>query len=224
MRTSPSLSETAANQVDVPFRGRSTGGRTGNDSKMSEQPREGVTALLKRWQQGDRAALDDILPTVYEELRRVARARLRAEPAQSPLQTTALVHEVYLRLVDRECTTIHDRTHFFALAARLMRQILVDHSRRQLAEKRGGGVTMVGLDDAIPAVKTRGIDVLALDEALEQLNSFNERLCRVVELKFFVGLTIDETAEALEVSTVTVERDWALARAWLHQRLSSSAG
>jgi RNA polymerase sigma factor (TIGR02999 family) len=190
---------------------------------MSEQPREGVTALLKRWRQGDRAALDDILPTVYDELRRVARARLRAEPAQSPLQTTALVHEVYLRLVDGACTTIHDRTHFFALTARMMRQILVDHSRRRLAEKRGGGVTMLALDDAIPAIKTEGIDVMALDEALDQLNSFDERLCRVVELRFFAGLTIDETAEALAVSAATVERDWVLAKAWLHQRLSSSA-
>ena len=188
---------------------------------MTEQPREAVTALLLRWRQGDKAALDDILPIVYDELRRVARARLKAQRAPA-LQTTALVHEVYLRLVDRACTTIHDRTHFFALAARLMRQILVDHSRRRLAEKRGGGVTIVGLDDATPAAKARGIDVLALDEALEQLNSFDECLCRVVELKFFAGLTIDETAEALKVSTATVERDWNVAKAWLHERLSSS--
>jgi RNA polymerase sigma factor (TIGR02999 family) len=186
---------------------------------MADQPREAVTTLLLRWRQGDKAALDDILPLVYDELRRVARGRLRAQQAQS-LQATALVHEVYLRLVDRACTTIHDRTHFFALAARLMRQILVDHSRRQLADKRGGRATIISLDDATAPTTTSQVDVLALDEALEQLNSFDERLCRVVELKFFAGLNIDETAEALDVSAATVERNWALAKAWLHQRLS----
>jgi RNA polymerase sigma factor (TIGR02999 family) len=189
---------------------------------MADQPREAVTTLLLRWRQGDKAALDDILPIVYDELRRVARARLKNEQVKS-LQATALVHEVYVRLVDRACTTIHDRTHFFALAARLMRQILVDHSRRRLADKRGGGVTIVGLDDATAPAKTSQVDVLALDEALEQLNSFDERLCRLVELKFFAGLTIEETADALDVSTVTVERNWALAKAWLHQRLSRGA-
>lgn len=164
--------------------------------------------------------MDDILPIVYDELRRLARARLKADPAQS-LQPTALVHEVYLRLVDRACTTIHDRTHFFALAARVMRQILADHARRRIATKRGGGVTVVGLDDAPPTTRTSDIDVVALDEALDQLNSFDERLCRIVELRFFAGLTIDEAAEALKVSTATVERDWTIAKAWLRQRLSS---
>jgi RNA polymerase sigma factor (TIGR02999 family) len=189
---------------------------------MADQPREAVTTLLLRWRQGDKAALDDVVPIVYDELRRVARARLKGQHTNS-LQTTALVHEVYLRLVNRDCTTIHDRTHFFALAARLMRQILVDHSRRRLADKRGGGATIVSLDDVTPAARTSEVDVLALDEALEQLNSFDEQLCRVVELKFFAGLNIDEAAEALDVSTATVERNWALAKAWLHQRLSLAA-
>ncbi len=187
---------------------------------MPEPRRDAITSLLQRWRQGDKAAIDYILPIVYDELRRLARARLRADPAQS-LQATALVHEVYLRLVDRACTTIHDRTHFFALAARVMRQVLADHGRRRMAGKRGAGVTVVSIDDATPVAKTREIDVVALDEALAQLNSFDERLCRIVELKFFAGLTIDETAEALEMSTATVERDWAIAKAWLHQRLSS---
>jgi RNA polymerase sigma factor (TIGR02999 family) len=190
---------------------------------MSEPRRDAITSFLQRWRQGDKGAMDDILPVVYDELRRLARARLKADPAQS-LQATALVHEVYLRLVDRTCTTIHDRTHFFALAARVMRQVLADRGRRRIARKRGGGVTVVGIDEATtPAATTRGIDIVALDEALDHLNSFDERLCRIVELKFFAGLTIDETAEALTMSAATVERDWAIAKAWLHQRLSSPA-
>lgn len=170
-----------------------------------EPRRDAITTLLQQWRQGDKAAMDDILPIVYDELRRLARARLKSDPART-LQATALVHEVYVRLVDRACTTIHDRTHFFALAARVMRQVLADHARRRVAGKRGGGVTVVGIDDATPVAKTRGIDVVALDEALAQLNSFDERLCRIVELKFFAGLTIDETAQALDMSRSRSER------------------
>ena len=189
---------------------------------MPEPRRDTITSLLQRWRHGDKAAMDDILPIVYDELRRLARARLKSDPAQS-LQATALVHEVYLRLVDRASTTIHDRTHFFALSARVMRQVMADHARRRIAGKRGGGVTIVGIDDAMPVAKAKGIDVVALDEALEQLNAFDERLCRIVELKFFAGLTIDETARALDLSAATVEREWTIAKAWLHQRLSSSS-
>ena len=183
------------------------------------EPREVVTALLLEWRQGDKAAFDRLVPVVYEELRRVARAHLRGERAHS-LQTTALVHEAYLRLVDLDRMTIHSRTHFFAVAARLMRQILVDHARKRLADKRGGGVTLVGLEEVTQAAGTRAVDVLALDEALDQLTSFEPRLCQVVELRFFAGLNIDETADALDVSTATVERDWVMAKAWLFQRLS----
>ena len=183
------------------------------------EPREAVTALLLEWRQGDKGALDRLVPLVYEELRRVARARLKAERGHS-LQTTALVHEAYFRLVDLDRMTFNSRTHFFAVAARLMRQILVDHARKRLAGKRGGGVTIVGLDEVSPAAKTTGVDVLALDEALDQLTSIDARLCHVVELRFFAGLNIDETAEALDVSTATVERDWVTAKAWLFQRLS----
>jgi len=180
-----------------------------------------VTGLLLSWRQGDAAALDRLVPLVYDELRRVARGHLRRESPAHSLQATALVHEVYLRLVDVECLTLESRTHFFAMAARLMRQILVDHARRKRAGKRGGGVTMISLDEVSPAARTSSVDVLAIDQALDALSSFDDQQCRVVELRFFAGLNIDETAEALGVSTATVEREWALAKAWLYRRLFS---
>ena len=180
-----------------------------------------VTALLLQWREGDSTALDALIPIVYADLRRIARARLRGEPHGHPLQTTALVHEVYLRLVDVDGLTFENRAHFFALAARLMRQILVDHARRQRTAKRGGGDTMVTCADVLPAFSPNLVDVIALDAALDGLARVEERLSRVVELKFFAGLTIDETAVALDVSPATIERDWAFAKAWLYQRLSS---
>ena len=180
-----------------------------------------VTGLLLKWRQGDKTALAALIPLVYRELRGVAGARLRGERAGCSLQTTALVHETYLRLVDLNRLTLENRTHFFAIAARLMRQILVDQARRAQADKRGGGVTIVTLEGAAPASAPSIVNVLALDQALEELASMDERLCRVVELKFFAGLTIDETAMALDVSPATIERDWAFAKAWLYQRLSS---
>jgi RNA polymerase sigma factor (TIGR02999 family) len=185
---------------------------------VAEGPSGTVTALLRSWREGDKDALDRLVPIVYAELRRVARARLKTERDDS-LQPTALVHEAYLRLVDVDRMTIHNRTHFLALAARLMRQILVDHARRRRASKRGGAVTMTGLQDVSQPPAAAIVDVLALDEALEELTSFDERSCRVVELRYFAGLNIDETAEELEVSTATVERDWAVAKAWLSKRL-----
>jgi RNA polymerase sigma factor (TIGR02999 family) len=188
---------------------------------MAKDPsRQDVTAMLCAWQQGDEKALEGLIPLVYDELRRLARARLRAEPRGHVLQTTALVHEAYLRLVDINHMNLRDRSHLLAMAARLMRQILVDHARRRTARKRGGGVTIIGLDDVSTPKVEPGIDVLALDEALDELTTMDARLCRVVELKYFSGLTIDETAETLQVSPATVERDWAIAKAWLHQRLS----
>ena len=179
-----------------------------------------VTELLLSWRQGDAAALDRLIPVVYDELRRVARRRLRGESPGHALQSTALVHEVYLRLVDVDRMTLKSRTHFFALAAKLMRQILVDHARRQHADKRGGRVTIVSLDDVSPVAQPSSVDVLALDQALGALSSIDDRQCRVVELRFFAGLNIDEAAEALGVSPATVEREWALAKAWLYRRLS----
>ena len=180
-----------------------------------------VTELLLSWRQGDAAALDRLIPVVYDELRRVARHRLQGEPPGHTLQSTALVHEVYLRLVEVDRMTLTSRTHFFALAARLMRQVLVDHARRQHAGKRGGRVTIVSLDDMPPVAQPSSVDVLALDQALDALSSIDERQCRVVELRFFAGLNIDEAAEALGISPATVEREWALAKAWLYRRLSS---
>jgi RNA polymerase sigma factor (TIGR02999 family) len=182
-----------------------------------------VTGLLLSWRQGDAGALDRLVPLVYDELRRVARRHLRREPPGHSLQATALVHEVYLRLVDVDRMTLKSRTHFFAVAARLMRQILVDHARRKRADKRGGGVTMMSLDEVSPAAQTSSVDVLALDQALDALSSFDIQQCRVVELRFFAGLNIDEAAEALGISTATVEREWAMAKAWLYQRLSVGA-
>jgi RNA polymerase sigma factor (TIGR02999 family) len=179
-----------------------------------------VTGLLLSWRQGDPAALDRLVPLVYDELRRVARGHLQREPPGHSLQATALVHEVYLRLVDVDRMTLESRTHFLAVSARLMRQILVDHARRKRADKRGGGVTMMSLDEVSPAAPTSSVDVLALDQALDALSSLDVQQCRVVELRFFGGLNIDEAAEALGVSTATVEREWAMAKAWLYQRLS----
>ena len=187
-------------------------------------PAHNVTELLLSWGEGDTAALDRLVPLLYDDLRQVARRHLRRERPGHSLQATALVHEVFLRLVDMDRMTVKSRTHFFALSARLMRQILVDHARRQQADKRGGGATLISLNEAAGAAapaSTPSVDVLALDEALDALSSFDDRQCRVVELRFFAGLNIPEAADALGVSTATVERDWAMAKAWLHQRLST---
>jgi len=179
-----------------------------------------VTRLLDAWQRGDDTALERLLPLVYDELRRVARARLRSERPGHTLQPTALVHEAYLRLI-RGGATPRNREHLFAMAARLMRQILVDHARRRASRKRGGPDTAVTLDTRIAAPGMPITDILALDEALTGLTALDPRLCQVVELKFFAGLNIDETARVLGVSPATVERDWTVSKAWLHQRLTS---
>lgn len=182
--------------------------------------REEVTELLLSWRQGDAQALDRLIPLVYDELRRVARRHLRREQPGHALQATALVHEVYLRLVNVERLTLKNRAHFFAVAAKLMRQILVDHARRQHAGKRGGGVTIVSLDGVSPTAQPPTVDVLALDQALEALSEIDPRQAGVVELRYFAGLDINEAAEALGLSTATVEREWAMAKAWLFRRLS----
>ena len=178
-----------------------------------------ITRLLGRWYEGDREALDALLPVVYRELRQVARASLRHEKAGHSLQATALVHEAYLRLIEANRLGFENRMHFFAVAARLMRQILVDHARRKNANKRGAGVTLLDVLDVSPAVAPVSIDVIALDRALEELATVEERLARVVELRFFAGFTIDEAATSLGVSAATVERDWTMAKAWLYARL-----
>ena len=178
-----------------------------------------VTELLLSWRQGDPAALGRLLPLVYDELRRVARRHLRRDSPGHALQATALVHEVYLRLVNVDRLTLNNRAHFLAVAATLMRQILVDHARRTRARKRGGGVTMVSVEDVSPVTQPSNVDLIALDQALDALSVLDVRQARVVELRFFAGLNADETAEALDVSRATVERDWALAKAWLYRRL-----
>jgi RNA polymerase sigma-70 factor (ECF subfamily) len=187
---------------------------------------EDVTALLTHWRAGDALALERLVGVLYADLRRVARAHLRREEAHHSLQATALVHEVYLRLVKVDRLRVADRAHFIAVAARLMRQILVDHARRRHAARRGGSISVVSLDavppDAEPARPGVDLDLLALDQALSELASFDARQCRIVEMKFFGGLTIDEMAEALGLSAATVERDWVIARAWLYDRLSAT--
>ena len=187
---------------------------------------EDVTRLLAEWRGGgDVAALDQLLPLLYDELRRIARQRLRAERTGHTLQTAALVHEAYLRLVDQQGATIQNRAHFLAIAAQLMRQILVDHARRRRAGKRGGGMAMtIALDEGSIPVGPPDIDLLALHESLEKLAAIDPRQSRVVEMRFFAGLDVEEIAEALGVSPATVRRDWAMARAWLYRRLSSEPG
>lgn len=191
-----------------------------SQSEMPDPAKREVTELLEAWQHGDAGARERLLPLVYDELRRVARARLRRERPDHTLQATALVHEAYLRLIGPGEATPRNRVQLFGIAARLMREILVDHARRKAALKRGGPATKVSLD-AVATPEVAIVDILALDEALGELSARDARLCQVVELKFFAGLTIDETATALQVSVATVERDWTVARAWLHQRLAS---
>ena len=182
---------------------------------------EGVTLLLVKWGEGDRAALDQLVPLVQAELRQLARSYLRRERADHTLQPTALVNEAYLRLVDQRGLRWQNRAHFFGIAARLMRQILVDHARARDAEKRGGAdLERLSLTQAERVAGREDVDVLALNEALERLAEFDPQQARVVELKFFAGLTIEETGEVLNVSHATVERDWKLARAWLRRELS----
>jgi RNA polymerase sigma factor (TIGR02999 family) len=182
-----------------------------------------VTALLAEWSHGDRSALDRLLPLVYAELRRMATRRLGAERAGHTLQPTALVHEAYLRLVGQRRVDWQDRAHFFGVAAQIMRRILVDHARRRGAGKRGAGVQCVSLDDAHGVPASNEIPILALDHALERLQEIDPDLARVVELRAFGGLTIEEAAHVLEVSPSTAKREWRTARAWLTRELGFEA-
>ena len=177
-----------------------------------------VTVLLQAWSNGDREALDKLTPVVYQELRRLARHYMRGERSGHILQTTALVNEAYLRLVDLKRMSWQDRAHFFAVSAQLMRRILVDHSRRHNL-KRGAGIQHVPLEDTAIVGGERAPDFAALDLALRELAAVDERKAQVVELRFFGGLSVDETAEVLKVSPITVMRDWSTARAWLYREL-----
>lgn len=181
---------------------------------------EGLTQLLVRWSDGDRAALDELMPLVYDQLRRIARNHFRRERPGMTLEPTALVNEAYLRLVDQNAVKWQNRAHFYAISATIMREILVDHFRRRRAAKRGGDWGRISLSDADHEFVRAEIDMVELDEALKTLESQRPELCRIVEMRFFAGLTIEETAEALKLSHSTVERSWALAKAWLHRELS----
>jgi RNA polymerase sigma factor (TIGR02999 family) len=168
----------------------------------------------------DKESLDKLMPVVYDELRRQAARYLRREQAGHTLQTTALIHEAYMRLVDQRNVQWQNRAHFFGIAAQMMRRILVDHARTKKRAKRGGSDIKISLDDATVAVIGQDLDVIAVDEALTRLAQIDEQQSRVVELRFFSGLTVEETAEVMGISPATVKRDWSMAKAWLHRELS----
>ncbi|HVF72693.1 MAG TPA: sigma-70 family RNA polymerase sigma factor [Chthoniobacterales bacterium] len=180
---------------------------------------EQATRLLIDWSNGNREAADGLMPLVYDELRGLARGYLQRERSDHTLQATALVHEAYLRLVDQKTTTWRNRAHFFGVAAQLMRRILVDHARRHRREKRGGDWDKVEFDEALAPAVARNLDVIALDDALQDLTKLNAQHARIVELRFFGGLKTDEVAEVLELSQRTVEREWRMARAWLRREI-----
>lgn len=180
-----------------------------------------ITRMLNEWSNGDPNVLDNLMPLIYDELRRQANSYLRHENPNHTLQATALIHETYLKLIDQREAHFNSRSHFFAIAANMMRRILVDHARTKHRDKRGGNAETLPLDEAINvAQKERGVDLVALDQALNRLEEMDERQARVVELRYFSGLSLEETAEALKISRTTVAQDWALAKAWLYRELS----
>lgn len=187
---------------------------------MAEDFKHEITGLLKAWGEGDRDALDRLTPFVYDELHRLAHYYMSGERAGHLLQTSALVNEAYLRLIDSSRVRWQNRAHFLAVSARLMRRILVDFARTQESQKRGGGLQRISLAEAMNISPEKERDLVALDEALESLAEIDERKARVVELRFFGGLTVEETAEALNVSVDTVMRDWKFAKVWLLRELS----
>jgi RNA polymerase sigma factor (TIGR02999 family) len=178
-----------------------------------------VTGLLLKWGQGDKDALERLIPLVHRELHQIARRHMGRERAGHSLQATALVNEAYLRLIDVKNVTWHDRAHFLAVSARVMRRILVDHARSRRCQKRGGNAAKVTFDEALVVTNEPGQDFVALDDALEALVKFDERKGRVIELRFFGGLSVEETATVLKVSPDTVMRDWRLAKAWLRREM-----
>lgn len=179
-----------------------------------------VTTLLGQWSDGDTAALDRLLPLIYADLRQLAASYLRREAPGHTLQSTALVHEAFLRLVDQRNTHWRNRAHFFGIAASMIRRILVDHARQQKAEKRGGNAVHLELDEAMAVADKKAFDIVALDDALARLAELDERQSELIELRFFGGLSIEETAEVMKLSPATVKREWTVARAWLYRELS----
>lgn len=201
------------------IRARKGGDESAVRCEAVSEPPGRVTELLLAWGAGDEVALERLVPVVYAELHRMAQRHLRREQRHS-LQATALVNELYVRLVDAQAVQWHDRAHFFAISARLMRRILVDAARRRQMRKRGGGADAVTLDEAVVVAPGRGRDLIALDDALEALAVFDQRKARVVEMRFFAGLSVPEIAAVLEVSDDTVTRDWNFAKTWLLRELS----
>jgi RNA polymerase sigma factor (TIGR02999 family) len=183
---------------------------------------DNVTLLLRKWSEGDESALEELTPLVYDELHRLAHQHMRREQAGHILQTSALINEAYLRLVDQGTTAWENRGHFFGIAARLMRQILVDEARKRNSAKRGGTMVHVPLDNVGTLAQEQAGNVIALDDALKNLESIDERQTNIVELRFFGGLSIEETARVLKVSPGTVMREWTFARAWLKSQMENS--
>jgi RNA polymerase sigma factor (TIGR02999 family) len=181
-----------------------------------------VTRLLVNWSNGDRQALEALLPLVYDELRLLAGRYLRRERVGHTLQSTALVHEAYLRLIDQRNVQWQNRAHFFAVAAQMIRRILVDHARKTQSEKRGGQAPRLSLDEAMAVAQDRDVDLVALDDALNGLAEIDEQQARIVELRFFGGLSIEETAEVLKISPATVKRDWVMAKSWLYREMTGN--
>lgn len=190
---------------------------------MSESSGD-ITALLGQWQGGSQSALDQLTPLVYRELRRLAQSYLRRERPGHTLQGTALVHEAYLRLVDQRQVQWRDRSHFFALSAELIRRILVDHARSKMAEKRGGDQVKLSLEEGMDAPVPGDLDLIALDDALQVLARTDFQQSRIVELRYFAGLSIEETADVLHISPATVKRDWVIAKAFLKREMLRRSG
>ncbi|MGH9630291.1 MAG: sigma-70 family RNA polymerase sigma factor [Bryobacteraceae bacterium] len=184
---------------------------------MSAPGPEDVTRLLINWRNGDQQALEQLMPLVYGELRKLANRYLRRERSDHTLQSTALVHEAYLRLVDQRSVQWQNRAHFFGVAAQMIRRILVDHARGHQTSKRGGGAPKLSLDEAVAVAEKRDLDLVALDDALNGLAAIDPQQSRIVELRFFAGLSIEDTAEVLGISPATVKRDWTIAKAWLYR-------
>jgi RNA polymerase sigma factor (TIGR02999 family) len=189
---------------------------------MAQPSTQEITGLLLAWGQGDQSALERLMPLVYEELRRLARRHMNRQRAGHTLQTTALVNEAYLRLIDSSQVQWQNRAHFFAVSAHLMRRILIDFARSRMSLKRGAEARQITLDDSLEVSSERGADLIALDDALNTLAGMNPRQSQIVELRYFGGLSEEEIAEALKISPRTVRRDWSLARAWLYRELSQT--
>jgi len=208
------------NLISPGFGGYSLQMRDQHHTTSTSASQEEVTQLLLAWGNGNQAALEKLMPLVYEELRRLAHHYMRRERPGHTLQTTALVNEVYFRLIDQKRMHWQNRAHFFAIAAQLMRRILVDHARSHQYAKRGGGAHKVTLDEGAVVAQEQAADLIALDDALLSLAAIDERKSKIVELRFFGGLSVEETAETLKTSTRTVMREWSMAKAWLYHTIN----